>query len=131
MSNMMGKMMKMLKEILEALSLLEEVMHDVPNSNNKGHCKVINHLELDNNSQEEFRTSDQKDELNMIEGVADPIDINIEVAIDEIVDVEVALTTNIKLKPFLIESVNELTHFLAIIEEMSYEEVDEFILGRQ
>ncbi|KAH1113968.1 hypothetical protein J1N35_007346, partial [Gossypium stocksii] len=54
----------------------------------------------------------------MEDGVSDPIDTEL--------DVEVAVTTDLELQPSLSENVNESIHFLAIVEEMSNKEINEF-----
>ncbi|KAH1056330.1 hypothetical protein J1N35_034395 [Gossypium stocksii] len=41
-------------------------------------------------------------------------------------DVKVEVTTNVEFKPIQNESVEELIHFLAIVEKVSAEEIDEF-----
>ncbi|KAH1047489.1 hypothetical protein J1N35_038273 [Gossypium stocksii] len=67
----------------------------------------------------------------MTEEVFDPIDLAVNVAVnvkvDIIVDEEVELTTDIKFKPSLNESVNKPVHFLAKTEEVPTKQPDEFI----
>ncbi|KAH1107829.1 hypothetical protein J1N35_011597 [Gossypium stocksii] len=97
MSDMMEQMRKMLQEISKALPLKEEVVH--PNLNPEDPCFIINHPELDNNSQQEFGTRDHGDELKMAEVVSDTIDVETTRTVDVAVDVKVEVTTNMELNP--------------------------------
>ncbi|KAH1056176.1 hypothetical protein J1N35_034241 [Gossypium stocksii] len=119
-SNQRSLMIELLQQRYEAMTPLEEVVHDVPNSDYKDHCIDVNHPELD---YKKFGTGGQEDELNVTEGVVGPINLVVNVAID----VDVALTTDLELKPILSESVDEPTHFFATVEKIPYEEVNEFI----
>ncbi|KAH1097361.1 hypothetical protein J1N35_014282 [Gossypium stocksii] len=109
----------------QASTPLEEVTHDVTNFDLKDQCTFNKNLELNLESQQEFRIRDGN-KLNITEEIFDPIKIDIEVEV--VVDVEVQLTTNLELKPILNERVDESIHFLAIIEEVLTKEIDEFIL---
>ncbi|KAH1098280.1 hypothetical protein J1N35_015201 [Gossypium stocksii] len=76
-SNMLGmmeQMRKIIQEISEALPLKEEAVHDVSNFDLQEPCFIVDHCELDNNSQQEFRIGDHGDELNMTKAVSDPIE---------------------------------------------------------
>lgn len=55
----------------------------------------------------------------MIEVVSSPIEVA--------VDIDVEVTVNMELQPFLSKSVKEPIHFLVIVREMTTKEVDEFI----
>ncbi|KAK5802401.1 hypothetical protein PVK06_029992 [Gossypium arboreum] len=89
---------------------MEEVMHDVPISDDENLYIIIDHDELEDKVQQEFEIDDYKNELNMTEGVSEPINIEVDVTVD--VDVEVELTTNLELQPVVSESVGESVHFL-------------------
>ncbi|KAH1046273.1 hypothetical protein J1N35_037057, partial [Gossypium stocksii] len=78
-------------------TLLENVGYDVPNYDPKDHYTVMNYP-----------------------------DFNGEM-VDIAVDINIALTTNIKLKLFLNESVVEPIHFLAKIEQVPTKETKKFI----
>ncbi|KAH1082246.1 hypothetical protein J1N35_022007 [Gossypium stocksii] len=77
----------------------EYVVDDVPISDNNDHYIFINPPKLDDNTQQEFGNGDREDELNITEGVSDPIDIMVE----------------------------ELIHFLTITKDMPTEGVEEFV----
>ncbi|KAH1030245.1 hypothetical protein J1N35_046116 [Gossypium stocksii] len=59
----------MLREISEALTSQEDVVHDVLNSNHDDHCIIKNHPNLDDGNQYEFGIGDCVDELNVPKGV--------------------------------------------------------------
>ncbi|KAK5770404.1 hypothetical protein PVK06_046554 [Gossypium arboreum] len=111
-------MRKMLKEISKAVPSREEVEHDVPNLDSEDPCFIVDHLEFDNSSQQEFEIGYNGDELNMAEAVSNLIDVEITIT--------VKLTTNMELKSILNESVEEPIHFLAIVEKVPVEEIDKF-----
>ncbi|KAK5792881.1 hypothetical protein PVK06_034007 [Gossypium arboreum] len=114
----------MLQEISDTLPPREEVMHDVPNLDPQDPCFKVDHLELDNSSQQEFGTRDHGDKLYMDEAVFDPIDIELDITIDVANDVKVEVTTNMECKSILNESLEEPIHFLTIAEKLSAEEID-------
>ncbi|KAH1092219.1 hypothetical protein J1N35_019476 [Gossypium stocksii] len=80
---------------------LEEVVYDVPNSNNKDCYIVIKHH------------------------VFNPINIEVDVEVE--VAVYVAITTNMELQLILSESMDKSVHFLVIFEETPTKKVEEFI----
>ncbi|KAK5836620.1 hypothetical protein PVK06_012416 [Gossypium arboreum] len=94
---------------------MEEVVHDVSNLDPNDQFITDNHLELNLESRQEFRTR-CKNELNINEDVFDPnnIDIVVELEVNE-------------LQPILNESVDEPIYFLAITENVLAKEIDEFI----
>lgn len=120
--NQMSCMIEMLRQISEALPPLEEVVHDVPNFDVENHCIVIDHLDLNGENQQEFGIRDEE-ELKIAEQVSNLVDL----AADVTIDVEVELTTDLKLKLILSASVDQPTYFLAMVYETPTEEVDEFI----
>ncbi|KAH1082966.1 hypothetical protein J1N35_022727 [Gossypium stocksii] len=97
---------------------LEEVVHDVPNSNLKGQCNIENYLELNLESQQELGTR-YGDELNKVNPINMVVAVVVEVAIK--LDIE-------ELQLILNESVNKSIHFLAKPKEVLVREIDEFIL---
>lgn len=101
---------------MEVYSSLEEIEHDVANLDNENHLIVVNHSELDYNSQQEFGTRDHRETLNIVEGGSDPINIEIDVVIN--IDIEEDIITSIELNQLLNESVHELIHFLAKTKEV-------------
>ncbi|XP_016679302.1 uncharacterized protein [Gossypium hirsutum] len=119
MENMMAQMRTMLHQISEALAPREEVVYDVPNFNPEDHDIVINHLYLDDRSQQKFGTRDHGEELNMAEVVSDPIGVATNIGL--------TVATDTKLQPILSESVKEPIHFLAIVGKVPTKEVEEFI----
>ncbi|KAH1107078.1 hypothetical protein J1N35_010846, partial [Gossypium stocksii] len=60
---------------------------------------------LDDGNQQEFGIRDCVDELNILEVVFDPIDIELDITIDVVADIKVEVTTNIELKLILNEGV--------------------------
>ncbi|KAK5819531.1 hypothetical protein PVK06_024538 [Gossypium arboreum] len=66
----------------EVMTPMEEVVHDAPNTDHENHCIFINHFELDDNSQQEFGNGGHEKTLNRVEGIFDPINIEIDVAIE-------------------------------------------------
>ncbi|KAH1121990.1 hypothetical protein J1N35_005150 [Gossypium stocksii] len=125
MKNMMVQMfeiMKLLEQQIKVQFPTKEAIHKVPNSNHDDQSTIVNHLEFNGNNEQEFHIDGQEDELNMIEGVTDSIELVIDIAID----VYVKLTIDLKLKLILSGSVNEPTHFLARVAENPTEEVDKF-----
>ncbi|KAK5845737.1 hypothetical protein PVK06_001951 [Gossypium arboreum] len=74
---------------------------------------------------QEFGTRDHDETLNIVKGISDPIDIEVDVEVAVTIDGKVK--TNIGLKLFLNESVVELIHFMAKIKEVRIEEIDEFV----
>lgn len=70
--------MKMPLQISEALPPLEQVVHDFPNSDQENYCIVVNRLKLDYEIQQEFGTKNHEDELDMVDGVSGPIDIEVQ-----------------------------------------------------
>ncbi|MBA0777924.1 hypothetical protein Gotri_005872, partial [Gossypium trilobum] len=112
--------------ISEALPPREEVVHDVLNSDHDDHCLTNNCPDLDDGNQQEFGIRDCVDELNILEGVPDPINVETNITIDVVADVKVEVTTNMEHKPILNESLEEPIQFLAIVEKVSVEEIDEF-----
>ncbi|KAH1114384.1 hypothetical protein J1N35_007762 [Gossypium stocksii] len=108
----------MLQEISKAELPMEVVKYDVPNLYPEDPYFIIDHPELDNNCQQEFRTRDHRDELNMIEVVFDPINVETTIIVE--------VTTKIELKPILNESVKGLIQFLVIVDKLAIEEIDEF-----
>ncbi|KAH1047098.1 hypothetical protein J1N35_037882 [Gossypium stocksii] len=115
-------------QISEALPLWEYVVHDVPNLDPEDPRSIIDHLELDNSSQQEFGTEDHGDKLNMDEIVSNPIDVGLDIIIDVVANVKVEVTTNVELKWILNRGVEELIHLLAIAKKVLAEEIDEFDL---
>ncbi|KAH1031540.1 hypothetical protein J1N35_043714 [Gossypium stocksii] len=97
----------------------EEVVHDVPNFDLEDPRIIIDHPELDNNSQQEFETGDHGDELNMAEAAFDPIEV--------VVDMDLIVVTNTELKLIFSEIVKNAIHFLAIVGEMPTKEAEEFV----
>ncbi|KAK5794597.1 hypothetical protein PVK06_035836 [Gossypium arboreum] len=124
MSDQLSFMIKLLQQRYKANTLLENVRHDVPNFDLKDHCIVMNYPDFNGKSQQKFGSGDHEDELQITENVSDPIDIGVDVA----AEIKIALTTNIKLKSFLNESVVEPIHFLAKIKEVPTKETEKFIL---
>ncbi|KAK5802169.1 hypothetical protein PVK06_029752 [Gossypium arboreum] len=122
----MTQMMTMLQEISEALPPQEEVVHDVLNSVHDDHYITNNRPNLDDGNQQEFRIRDCVDELNILEGVPNPISVETNIIVDATTDVKVEITTNIELKSILNESVEKAIHFLAIAEKVPTKEIDEF-----
>lgn len=88
--------MQLLRMQAEVKTPMEEVVHDVPNTDHENHCIFINHFELDDNSQQEFGIGDYGETLNRTEGITNPIDV-----VDVDVNVEIDLTTNMKLNYIL------------------------------
>ncbi|KAH1046283.1 hypothetical protein J1N35_037067, partial [Gossypium stocksii] len=62
----------------QASPLLEEVIHDVSNSNLKDQCITDNHLELNFENQQELG-SENENELNIIEDAFDQINIGVDI----------------------------------------------------
>ncbi|KAK5819610.1 hypothetical protein PVK06_024626 [Gossypium arboreum] len=87
--------------------------------------KTVN-FEIHGEIQPELVTEDHGDELNTVETNSDPIDIVIDLTIK--VDVKDKLTSNMELKLIVNESVEELIHFLVIVEKVLAEEINEFDL---
>ncbi|KAK5846024.1 hypothetical protein PVK06_002290 [Gossypium arboreum] len=80
-SRMLDKMTQiiaMLREISETLPPQEVVVLNVLNSGHDEHCITSNHSDLDYGNQQDFRIKDFVDELNLLEAVFDPIDIESE-----------------------------------------------------
>ncbi|KAK5775972.1 hypothetical protein PVK06_043929 [Gossypium arboreum] len=109
-----------------ALPPLKEVIHDVPDPNHQDYQVNEHHHDLNDEIQEEFGIWDCVDELNIPEGVPDPINIKTDIIVNIAIDIKVEVTSNIELKLILNESVKEPIYFLAIAEKVSVEEVDEF-----
>ncbi|KAK5793855.1 hypothetical protein PVK06_035018 [Gossypium arboreum] len=109
----------------KALPQLKEVVHDVLNFDHKDLCTIVNHDEFNREIQQEFGTVDHGNDLNIIEAISNIIDIAANVTVD--VEVTDNLTTTMELKLILNESVEDPIHFLAKIEEVPTEEVEEFI----
>ncbi|KAK5845256.1 hypothetical protein PVK06_001421 [Gossypium arboreum] len=110
----------------ESLSTpLEEVLHNVSTFDLRDQCSTENYPKLNLESPQGFGIRDEN-ELKIDTEVFDPINIDIQVEV--VIDVEVERTTNLELKPILNEIVDELIHFMAITEEVSIEEIDEFIM---
>ncbi|KAH1121829.1 hypothetical protein J1N35_004989 [Gossypium stocksii] len=119
-------MREMLQEIPEALPPREKAVHGVPNLDLKDPYIIINHPELDNSNQQEFRTEDHRDELNMTEAVSNLIEVKSDIAVDIVANIKVEVTTNRELKSILNGSVENPTHFLALAKNVLAKEIDEF-----
>ncbi|KAK5776428.1 hypothetical protein PVK06_044387 [Gossypium arboreum] len=115
---------KLNKKESQTSTQLEEVVHDVSNSNLNDQCITNNHLELNFESQQEFGFGDGK-ELNITTYASDPINLVVDVIVD--LKVDLTLTTNLQLKPILSEGVNEPTYLLFVDEEMPTEQINKFI----
>ncbi|KAH1121881.1 hypothetical protein J1N35_005041 [Gossypium stocksii] len=70
-------------------------MHDVPNFDHVDHSIVIDHLEIGDNNQQEFVTRDHEDELKIAKDVFNPIDIELDLA----VEVEHQIACNVDIPP--------------------------------
>ncbi|KAH1107019.1 hypothetical protein J1N35_010787 [Gossypium stocksii] len=103
---------------------MEELVHDVPHSYDEGQYTIDDHVELNGEVQQEIGIGDHDEDLNKEESFSDPINVIVYVG----VGVKVRVATSTELKLDLNKGVIEPVHFLAIIREMSTEEVDEFVL---
>ncbi|KAH1122487.1 hypothetical protein J1N35_005647, partial [Gossypium stocksii] len=74
----------------QAITQFEDVIHDVSHFDLKDQCITDKHAELNLKNQEEFGSRDEN-ELNTIEDVSDPINIDVEV------ELKIELTTNFEL----------------------------------
>ncbi|KAH1106723.1 hypothetical protein J1N35_010491 [Gossypium stocksii] len=81
-----------LSNIFDALPPTEEVVNDVSNLDPEDPSFIVDHPELDNNSQQEFGTGYHGDELNMAEVVSDPVDIETTIKVDAATDVRIEVT---------------------------------------
>ncbi|KAH1097043.1 hypothetical protein J1N35_013964 [Gossypium stocksii] len=99
-------------------------MHDDPNLEPEDPCIIVYHPILDCRIQQEVGTEDHRDDLNMVEAVSNPIELDI--TIDVATNVKVELTIDMEHKLILNESVKEPIQFLAIVGKVPAEEVDEF-----
>ncbi|KAK5836761.1 hypothetical protein PVK06_012562 [Gossypium arboreum] len=75
MSDMVAETVNILREILEALAPLEEVVHDVLNSDHDDRCIFENLLDLDDGNQQEFGIDNCDDELKITQVILDPINV--------------------------------------------------------
>ncbi|KAK5784896.1 hypothetical protein PVK06_039437 [Gossypium arboreum] len=122
----MTQIMAMLQQISKALPLRKEVIYDVLNFDHDDHYITNDRPDLDDGNQQEFEIRECVDELNILKGVPDLIDIESDITVDVATNIKVEVTTNMELKTILNGSVEELIHFLAIVEKVSAEEIDEF-----
>ncbi|KAH1031549.1 hypothetical protein J1N35_043723 [Gossypium stocksii] len=120
MLDMMAQMIKMMQEISKVLPPRKEDMSDTHNLDHENLGIIDDHGKI----QPELVTEDHWDELNIVEMVSNLIDVATDLPMKE--EVRDELTTNMELKLIVNESVKELIHFLAIVENVTTEKVDEF-----
>ncbi|KAK5771138.1 hypothetical protein PVK06_047313 [Gossypium arboreum] len=87
-------------------------------------CTTNDHDENYGEIQLELVIENHRDELDIVETVSDLIDIVVELTINT--EVKDELTTNMEPKLIMNESVEEPIHFLAIVEKVPTDEVEEF-----
>ncbi|KAH1107466.1 hypothetical protein J1N35_011234 [Gossypium stocksii] len=106
------------------LPLRKEDISDVHNSDHENPCTIDDHDEIYGENQSELIIENHVDDLNIVQMVSNPIDIVIELTIN--VKGKDELTTNMEVKLILNESVEKPIHFLAIVETVPTNEVEEF-----